>query len=147
MAGDQSALSDLLETLRTADGGQLVNRLLTGALQTLIELEATGVVGAGRHERTATRTTYRNGSRPKTLTTAAGDVTVSIPKTRTGSFFPSLLEPRRRSDRALHAVICEVYVHGVSTRKVDDLVVAMGGLSTRVEERGEPDLRRPRRGG
>src|SRR5512135_3616866 len=129
MAGDQSALSDLLETLRTADCGQFVNRLLTGALQALIELEAIRVVGAGRHERTATRTTCRNGSRPKTLTTAAGDVTVSIPKTRTGSFFPSLLEPRRRIDRALHAVICEAYVHGVSTRKVDDLVTAMGGVS------------------
>ena len=129
MAEDQSALSDLLEVLRTADSGQFVNRLLAGALQALIELEATGVVGAGRHERTATRTTYRNGSRPKTLTTAAGDVTVSIPKTRTGSFFPSLLEPRRRIDRALHAVICEAYVHGVSTRKVDDLVTAMGGVA------------------
>ncbi len=63
------------------------------------------------------------------MTTTAGDITVAIPKTRTGSFFPSLLEPRRRIDRALHAVICEAYVHGVSTRKVDDLVTAMGGLS------------------
>src|SRR5512143_2811832 len=147
MAQDQSALHDLLEVLRTAEGGQFVNRLLTGALQALIELEATAAIGAAPHERTPTRTTQRNGSRPNTITTAAGDVTVAIPKTRTGSFFPSLLEPRRRIDRALHAVICEAYVPGVSTRKVDDLVVAMGGLSTRVEERGEPDLRRPRRGG
>jgi putative transposase len=54
-------------------------------------------------------------------------VTVKIPKTRTGSFFPSLLEPRRRIDVALHAVICQAYVEGVSTRRVDDLVVAMGG--------------------
>src|SRR5512133_809949 len=129
MAQDQSALSDLLESLRSADGGMVMDRLLAGALQALIELEATEVIGAGRHERTATRTTQRNGVRPKTVTTLAGDVTVAIPKTRTGSFFPSLLEPRRRIDRALHAVICEAYVHGVSTRKVDDLVVAMGGLS------------------
>ena len=129
MAQDQSALHDLLEVLRTADGGQFVNRLLTGALQALIELEATAAIGAGPHERTPTRTTQRNGSRPKTLTTAAGDVTVTIPKTRTGSFFPSLLEPRRRIDRALHAVISEAYVHGVSTRKVDDVVAAMGGLA------------------
>src|SRR5512144_1174457 len=129
MAQDQSALHDLLEVLRTAEGGQFVNRLLTGALQALIELEATAAIGAAPHERTPTRTTRRNGSRPKTITTAAGDVTVAIPKTRTGSFFPSLLEPRRRIDRALHAVICEAYVHGVSTRKVDDVVAAMGGLA------------------
>ena len=129
MAQDQSALQDLLEVLRTAEGGQFVNRLLTGALQALVELEATAAIGAAPHERTPTRTTQRNGSRPKTLTTAAGDVTVAIPKTRTGSFFPSLLEPRRRIDRALYAVIAETYVSGVSTRKVDDVVVAMGGLS------------------
>jgi putative transposase len=129
MAQDKSALFDLLEALRTADAGQVMNRILGGALQALIELEATGVIGAGPHERTGERRTQRNGHRPKVITTAAGDLTVAIPKTRTGSFFPSLLEPRRRIDRALHAVICEAYVHGVSTRKVDDLVVAMGGLS------------------
>lgn len=129
MAQDQSALHDLLEVLRTAEDGQFVNRLLAGALQALIELEATAAIGAAPHERTWTRTTRRNGSRPKTLTTAAGDVTVAIPKTRTGSFFPSLLEPRRRIDRALHAVICEAYVHGVSTRAVGDVVAAMGGLA------------------
>lgn len=88
MARDKSALQDLLEVLRTADGGQFVNRLLTGALQALIALEATAAIGAGPHERTPTRTTQRNGSRPKTLTTAAGDVTVAIPKTRTGSLVP-----------------------------------------------------------
>jgi putative transposase len=60
-------------------------------------------------------------------TTTAGDVTVKIPRTRTGSFFPALLEPRRRIDVALHAVVMQAYVEGVSTRRVDDLVVAMGG--------------------
>lgn len=129
MAQDQSALLDLLDTLRSAEDGQLINRLLTHALQALIEAEATARIGAVPHERAAGRVTQRNGHRPKTITTGAGDVTVGIPKTRTGSFFPSLLEPRRRIDRALHAVICEAYVHGVSTRKVDDLVTAMGGLS------------------
>jgi putative transposase len=68
----------------------LINRLLAGALQVLTECEATAVIGAAPHQRTATRTTQRNGSRPKSLTTAAGDVTVGIPKTRTGSFFPEL---------------------------------------------------------
>ncbi len=106
-----------------------MRRILAHGLQALIEAEATAQLGAGRHERTPDRTTRRNGSRDKTVTTTAGDIAVAIPKTRTGSFFPSLLEPRCRIDRALHAVICEAYVHGVSTRKVDDLVTAMGGLS------------------
>src|SRR4051794_24490580 len=129
MTQDQSALLDLLAELNTADEGSVMRRILASGLQALIEAEATATIGAGRHERTSTRTTQRNGSRGKTVTTTAGDITVTIPKTRTGSFFPSLLEPRRRIDRALHAVICEAYVHGVSTRKVDDLVAAMGGLS------------------
>ncbi len=95
-------------------------------LQALIELEADQVIGAGRYERAATRTTHRNGSRSRLLSTKAGDVELAIPKLRHGSFFPALLEPRRRIDRALWAVIMEAYVHGVSTRKVDDLVAALG---------------------
>lgn len=122
-----------------------MRRILTFGWQALIEAEATAQIGAGRHERTPDRTTQRNCNRPRTVTTTAGNVAVAIPKTRTDSFFPSLLGPRRRIDRALHAVICEAYVHGVSTRKVDDLVVAMGGLSG-VQERGVADLRPARRG-
>ena len=75
---------------------------------------------------TTERTTHRNGSRTRLLSTKTGDVKLHIPKLREGSFFPALLEPRRRIDRALWAVIMEAYVHGVSTRKVDDLVVALG---------------------
>jgi transposase-like protein len=66
------------------------------------------------------------GTDPRPISTTAGDVEVAIPKPRAGSFFPSLLERRRRIDKALHAVILEAYVHGVSTRSVDDLVAAMG---------------------
>src|SRR6188472_3437191 len=95
-------------------------------LQALVDAEATAHIGAARHERTDNRTTQRNGSRDKVVSTTAGDLTVRIPKTRTGSFFPSLLAPRRRIDVALHAVVMEAYVHGVSTRKVDDLVTALG---------------------
>jgi putative transposase len=120
-------LLELAEMLQHADGGDLMRRLLETMLQSLVEAQATAHIGAGVHERTDTRTTQRNGSRPKTVTTGVGDVTVKIPKTRTGSFFPSLLEPRRRIDVALHAVIMQAYVEGVSTRRVDDLVVAMGG--------------------
>jgi putative transposase len=126
MTQDKSALLALLDLLCSADEGERMRQLLRAGLQMLIDAEAEQHVGAARHERTPTRTTQRNGSRERLVATTAGDVTVGIPKTRTGSFFPSLLQPRRRVDKALHAVICEAYVHGVSTRKVDDLVAALG---------------------
>ena len=126
MTDHQSALLELLDDLLAGDGGGVMRRLLQRGLQMLIEAEATAVIGAGRHERTGERVTQRNGHRDKTVSTTAGDVTVAIPKTRTGSFFPSLLERRRRVDQALFAVVMEAYVHGVSTRKVDDLVKALG---------------------
>jgi putative transposase len=127
MALDDSALLEMIEMLRSADGGELMRRLLAGMLQAVVDAEATAHIGALPHERTEARTTQRNGSREKTVTTAAGDLTVKIPKVRTGSFFPALLCPRRRIDVALHAVVMQAYVEGVSTRRVDDLVVAMGG--------------------
>jgi transposase-like protein len=95
-------------------------------LQELIEAELTGTIGAAPGERTSERVTQRNGHRPKLLSTPAGDVEVGIPKLRQGSFFPELLEPRRRIDRALWAVIMTAYITGTSTRKVDDLVKALG---------------------
>ncbi len=85
---DQSALSTLLDALSTAEDGQLMRRLLQGALQALIDAEAEAHIGAGLHERTTTRTTHRNGTRDRLVATTAGDVQVKIPKTRTGSFFP-----------------------------------------------------------
>ena len=127
MALSQSALSELLDAFRAGDGVDLIRESVRVVLQELIEAEATEVIGAGRYERTDARVTDRNGSRPRLLTTKAGDVALSIPKLRAGSFFPSVLEPRRRIDQALYAVVMEAYVHGVSTRAVDDLVVAMGG--------------------
>lgn len=127
MALDQSALLELLEMMRSADEGELMRRLLGTIMQELVDAEATAHIGAEPHERTDTRTTQRNGTRDKTVTTAAGDLTVRIPKVRTGSFFPALLAPRRRIDVALHAVVMQAYVEGVSSRRVDDLVVAMGG--------------------
>jgi putative transposase len=126
MAMSQSAVSELLEAFRTGEGVNLIHDAVQAALQDLIEAEATSVVGAGRYERTTERTTQRNGSRPRTLTTTAGDLQLRIPKLRKGTFFPSILEPRRRIDQALYAVVMEAYVNGVSTRAVDDLVAAMG---------------------
>jgi putative transposase len=126
MALDQSALLELSEALRSADSGELMRRLLHTMLQALIDAEAAAHIGAERHERSDTRTTQRNGTRDKLVATTAGDLRVKIPKTRTGSFFPTLLAPRRRIDVALHAVVMQAYVEGVSTRKVDDLVAALG---------------------
>jgi putative transposase len=126
MALDQSALLELTAALRSADGGEVMRRLLHTILQALIDAEATAQIGAAPHERTETRTTQRNGGRDKLVATTAGDLTVKIPKLRTGSFFPSLLAPRRRIDVALHAVVMQAWVEGVSTRKVDDLVAALG---------------------
>lgn len=126
MALSQSALLELLDVMRSADGGDLMRRLLATILQLLVDAEATAVIGAERHERSQARTNQRNGTRDKLVATATGDLTIKIPKLRTGSFFPSLLTPRRRVDVALHAVVMQAWIEGVSTRKVDDLVAALG---------------------
>ena len=126
MTLNQSALLELTDVLRTADGGHVMRLMLSAMLQALVDAEATAHVGADPYEHTPTRTTQRNGTREKTVSTTAGDLMVKIPKLRAGSFFPSLLAPRRRIDVALYAVVMEAYVHGVSTRKVDDLVAALG---------------------
>ena len=126
MALNQSALNELLDALRAGGDLDVIRQALTLVLQALIEAEAAQQIGASRYERTETRTTHRNGTRTRLLSTKAGDVELRIPKLREGSFFPALLEPRRRIDRALLAVVMEAYVHGTSTRKVDDLVKALG---------------------
>jgi transposase-like protein len=126
MTLSQSALSELLDAVRAGDGTDVLREAMRLVLQELIEAEASETIGAARYERSEDRTTHRNGSRTRLLSTKAGDVQLHIPKLREGSFFPALLEPRRRIDQALWAVIMEAYVHGVSTRKVDDLVVALG---------------------
>jgi transposase-like protein len=92
----------------------------------LMDAEVSEQIGAGRYERTEGRQTHRNGYRDRGWETRVGDVTLQIPKLRRGSYFPSFLEPRRRAERALMAVIQSAYVEGVSTRKVDNLVQALG---------------------
>lgn len=122
----QSALSELLDAMRAGGIIDLVRESIRLVAQELIEHEVSEAIGAARYERTEGRLTHRNGARSRILSTKAGDVELRIPKLREGSFFPALLEPRRRIDRALWAVVMEAYVHGVSTRKVDDLVHALG---------------------
>ncbi len=90
MALPDSALSELFDALRVGDGTDLVRELAQWALQALIDAEAANEIGAGRYERTDDRVTHRNGTRAKTLSTKAGDLTVGIPKRRTGSFFLEL---------------------------------------------------------
>jgi transposase-like protein len=125
----RGALLDAEAALAAGDGVDLVRELAQWALQQLIDTEATAVIGAERWERTATRTAERNGTRPRVLATATGDLHVGIPKLRKRTLYPTSLEPRRRIDQALHAVIMEAYVSGVPTRSVDDLVAAMGVAS------------------
>lgn len=126
MALSNSDLSDLLDAIRVGEGTDLIREIARWVLQELIETEAAEAIGAGRYERVEGRVNERNGHRPKTLSTKAGDLQLDISKLRKGSFFPSILEPRRRIDQALYAVVMEAYVSGVSTRAVDDLVAAMG---------------------
>lgn len=131
-ATNQSAVSTLIrEVLADPDlaHDEVFRRLLQAGLQDLVDAEAAAVIGAQRYERTPHRTNRRNGKRLKTVATTAGEVELAIPKLRTGSFFPSLLHPRRRVDKALYAVICSAWIEGVSTRKVDDLVRALGNES------------------
>jgi len=98
--------------------------------QALMELEVTQQLGAGRHERIDERiderTGQRNGYRDRHWDTRVGTIDLRVPRVRDGGYIPSLLEPRRRSERALLAVVQEAYVQGVSTRRVDALVQALG---------------------
>src|SRR4051812_13411532 len=97
----------------------------------LMEAEVTELIGAERYERTETRTSQRNGHRPRQWDTRVGTLELAIPKLRTGTYMPSFLEPRRRSEQALVSVVQEAYVNGVSTRKVERLVeqLGIGGMS------------------
>ena len=119
-------LSELLrKAMIEQDAGFLKEgvRVLT---QALMEMEVEEHVGAGRHERGPGRTGQRNGYRERNWDTRVGTVELKVPRVRDSSYFPSLLEPRRRAERALSAVVQEAYVRGISTRKVDDLVKALG---------------------
>jgi putative transposase len=94
--------------------------------QALMDIEVSNQIGAEPYERTTERLAYRNGYRSRTWDTRVGTIELRVPKVTKGSYFPSLLEPRRRAEKALYSVVTEAYVKGVSTRKVDDLVRALG---------------------
>jgi transposase-like protein len=127
MADDvRMALMELLRKAAAEPGEDVVREGVRVLAQALMELEVEQHVGAERHERTPERTGQRNGYRDRPWDTRVGSVDLRVPRVRDGSYFPALLEPRKRTERALLAVVQEAYVAGVSTRRVDDLVKALG---------------------
>src|SRR3954465_622395 len=116
----------LAELLQKAGDGDFLRTVAEAVLQLLMETDVEGLIGAGRHERTVERLNYRNGYRERALDTRLGTLQLRGPKLRQGSYFPPFLEPRKVSEKALVAVIQEAWIGGVSTRRVDDLVQAMG---------------------
>jgi len=116
----------LAELLQKAGDGDFLRAVAEAVLQLLMEADVEGLIGAGRHERSAERLNWRNGYRERTLDTRLGALQLRNPKLRQGSYYPPFLEPRKTSEKALVAVIQEAWIGGVSTRRVDDLVQAMG---------------------
>ncbi|MGQ7794041.1 transposase, partial [Faunimonas sp. B44] len=153
MTDDRMAL---MEALQKADDGNFLRSVAETVLQILMEADVEGVIGAGRYERSGDRATWRNGYRDRTLDTRLGQLNLRIPKLRTGSYFPPFLEARKTTEKALVSVIQEAWIAGVSTRKVDDLVQAMGlsGISKSqvsklckdIDERVGAFLKRPLEG-
>ena|ERR1700722_15854677 len=123
MTDERLALSELLEK---AGEGDFLRAVAEAVLQLLMEADVEGLIGAARYERSGDRTTWRNGHRDRVLDTRLGSLQLRIPKLRQGSYFPPFLESRKVSEKALIAVIQEAWIAGVSTRRVDELVQAMG---------------------
>ena len=124
---------EVVEQLLSEEHVDFVRESLRFVVEQLMEAEVTDLVGAGWGERTPDRATHRNGYRPRRWDTRAGELELRIPKLRRGSYFPSFLEPRRRSEQALLNVVQQAYVCGVSTRRVDQLVESLGLRISRSE--------------
>lgn len=126
MAKGRMDLSAFVGKLLAEHDGDVLREGVRVLAQALMEAEVSSRIGGERYERSEDRTAYRNGYRTRTWDTRVGTLELAIPKVQPGNYFPSLLEPRRRGERALVAVVQEAYVHGVSTRKVDGLMQALG---------------------
>jgi putative transposase len=150
MTDERMALIELIEKSADAD---LVRDMLAFAAERLMAMEVDVLTGAPAGVRSPERMNHRNGYRERAWDTRAGRIELAIPKLRKGSYFPAFLEPRRTAEKALAAVIQEAYVHGISTRSVDDLVKAMGAsgisksqvsrLCQEIDERVNAFLTRP----
>jgi len=147
----------LLGAIQKSDDGDFLKTVAEAALQRIMDFDVENLVGAARHERSADRLAYRNGYRERTLETRLGSLDLKIPKLRSGeAYFPAFLEPRRTIEKALTAVIQEAWIAGVSTRRVEGLVQAMGmsGISKsqvsklckEIDERVQSFLERPLEG-
>jgi putative transposase len=150
MTDDKMALLELIEKRADTD---LVREMLAFAAARVMDLEVETLTGAPAGVRSPERLNHRNGYRERVWDTRAGRIDLAIPKLRKGSYFPAFLEPRRTAEKALTAVIQEAYIHGISTRAVDDLVKAMGAsgisksqvsrLCAEIDERVNAFLSRP----
>src|SRR5512142_3299293 len=131
MAKPRMDLPTFVGKLLEEQDGDILREGVRVLAQALMDTEVTALVGAERHERTDDRTGYRNGTRTRSWHTRLGTIDLAIPKVRPGTYFPSLLQPRRRAEPALPAVVQEAYVHGVSTRRVDELMRRSGSTACR----------------
>ena len=138
--------AELANKLMRSEHADVVRESVAWMVAELMETEVAAQIGAGLGEVAPERVTHRNGYRPQGWGHAAGEIELAIPKLRQGSYFPSFLEPRKRSEQALVAVVREAYVNGVSTRKVDRLVEQLG-ISGMGKDQVSRLCRGPRRAG
>jgi hypothetical protein len=124
---------ELMELLRKVDGGDtdFLREGVRVLAQAPMDAEVSAQIGAEHGQRTPTRATHRNGYRARDWDTRVGTIDLQIPRVREGSYLPSFLEPRRRAERALAAVVAQCYVEGVSTRRVEDIAQAMASPACR----------------
>src|SRR3954469_12027211 len=153
--GPRMTAAQLADKLLSGEHADVVRESVAWMVAELMEAEVTALIGAAHGERTPERTAQRNGHRTRGWDTRVGEIEVAIPKLRTRSYFPSFLEPRRRAEQALVAVVQEAYVNGVSTRRVDRVVEQLGvrmskdqvsRLCRRLDEHVTPFRERPLEG-
>jgi putative transposase len=134
MAGaDRMAIEEVVRKVLVDEHADVLRESVEWLARQLMEVEVSELIGAERGERTEDRATHRNGYRRRRWDTRAGEIELQIPKIRQGSYFPSFLQPRKRSERALLSVVQQAYVCGVSTRRVDQLVESLGLRVSRSE--------------
>ena len=128
MAGaERMTIEEVVRKVLLDEHADVIREAVKAVAAELMELEVSELIGAGRGERRPEdRATHRNGYRPRRWDTRAGEIELQIPKIRQGSYFPSFLQPRKRSEQALVSVVQQAYVCGVSTRRVDQLVESLG---------------------
>jgi transposase-like protein len=119
-------IEEVVRQVLREEHADVIRESVRAVAQELMQAEVSELIGAGHGERTGDRATHRNGYRPRRWDTRAGEIELQIPKLRQGSYFPSFLQPRKRSEQALVSVVQQAYVCGVSTRRVDQLVESLG---------------------